>query len=140
VVGMSRACESVLAARGLAASDIHLVVPHQANLRIIEAVVRRAGIPMERCFINIQRYGNMSSATVPVALVEALETGRVAPGSHLLLTGFGAGLTWSAHVLRWGERVTPLAASDAELPPCTQTALEMVRGYITLKKGSRLAG
>jgi 3-oxoacyl-[acyl-carrier-protein] synthase-3 len=136
-VGMSKACESVLAARGLAASDIHLVVPHQANLRIIEAVVKRAGIPMERCFVNIERYGNMSSATVPVALVEALEAGRVAPGSNLLLTGFGAGLTWSAHVLRWGERTTPLATSDAELPPCTRTALEMVRGYIAVKQGTR---
>ncbi len=78
-------------------------MPHQANLRIIEAVVKRAGIPMERCFVNIQRYGNMSSATVPVALVEALEAGRVAPGSHLLLTGFGAGLTWSAHVAALGR-------------------------------------
>jgi len=89
VVGMSRACEAVLAARGLDPDDVHLVVPHQANLRIIEAVVKRAGIPMERCFVNIHRYGNMSAATVPVALVEALEDGRVAPGSNLLLTGFG---------------------------------------------------
>ena len=136
-VGMSKACEAVLAARGLAAGDIQLVVPHQANLRIIEAVMKRAGIPMERCFVNIQRYGNMSSATVPVALVEALEAGRVAPGSNLLLTGFGAGLTWSAHLLRWGARVTPLGASEAELPPCTKTALEMVRGYIAVKQGSR---
>jgi 3-oxoacyl-[acyl-carrier-protein] synthase-3 len=137
---MSRACESVLAARGLSAADVSLVVPHQANLRIIEAVVKRAGIPMDRCFVNIQRYGNMSSATVPVALVEALEEGRVAPGSHLLLTGFGAGLSWSAHVLRWGERVTPRGASDAELPPPRQTALEMVQGYLAVKRGSRLAG
>jgi 3-oxoacyl-[acyl-carrier-protein] synthase-3 len=140
VVGMSRACESVLAARGLSAADVSLVVPHQANLRIIEAVVKRAGIPMDRCFVNIQRYGNMSSATVPVALVEALEEGRVAPGSHLLLTGFGAGLSWSAHVLRWGERVTPLGTSDAELPPPRQTALDMVQGYLAVKRGSRLAG
>ena len=140
VVGMSKACEAVLAARGLKAEDIHLVVPHQANLRIIEAVVKRAGIPMERCFVNVQRYGNMSSATVPVALVEALEEGRVMPGSNLLLTGFGAGLTWSAHVVRWGERTTPLAESDAELPPLTKSALEMVRGYMALKRGSRQAG
>ncbi len=103
VVGMSQACETVLKARGLAADDVDLVVPHQANLRIIEAVVKRAGIPMERCFVNIQRYGNMSSATVPVALVEALEEGRVAPGCNLLLTGFGAGLTWSAHVRALGR-------------------------------------
>jgi 3-oxoacyl-[acyl-carrier-protein] synthase III len=140
VVGMSRACEAVLTARGLEARDIHLVVPHQANLRIIEAVVKRAGIPMDRCFVNIQRYGNMSSATVPVALVEALEAGRVTPGCNLLLTGFGAGLSWSAHVVRWGERTQPLGHSDAELPPCTKSALEMVRGYMALKQGSRLTG
>jgi 3-oxoacyl-[acyl-carrier-protein] synthase-3 len=94
---------------------------------------------MERCFVNIQRYGNMSSATVPVALVEALEEGRVAPGCNLLLTGFGAGLSWSAHVLRWGERVTPLGESDAALPPARRTALEMVQGYLAVKRGSRLA-
>jgi 3-oxoacyl-[acyl-carrier-protein] synthase-3 len=137
VLGMSHACETVLKARALAPDDVHLVVPHQANLRIIEAVVRRAGIPMERCFVNIHRYGNMSSATVPVALVEALEEGRVAPCSNLLLTGFGAGLSWAAHMLRWGERTTPLGTSDAELPPCTKSALEMVRGYMALKHGSR---
>jgi 3-oxoacyl-[acyl-carrier-protein] synthase-3 len=140
VVGMSRACEAVLGARGLAPGDVQLVVPHQANLRIIEAVMKRAGIPMERCFVNIQRYGNMSSATVPVALVEALEEGRVAPGCNLLLTGFGAGLTWSAHMLRWGERTTPLGTSDADLPPCTKSALEIVRGYMAVKRGSRQSG
>jgi len=114
------------------------VVPHQANLRIIEAVVKRSGIPMDRCFVNIQRYGNMSSATVPVALVEALEEGRVRPGANLLLTGFGAGLTWSAHVVRWGERVTPLGESDVALPPCDRTALEIVEGYRAAKRGSGL--
>jgi 3-oxoacyl-[acyl-carrier-protein] synthase-3 len=138
VVGMSHACEDVLAARKLAPDEVHLVVPHQANLRIIEAVVKRAGIPMERCYVNIQRYGNMSAATVPVALVEALEDGRVAPGCNLLLTGFGAGLSWTAHVLRWGERTTPLGHSEVELPPCTRSALEMVRGHMANKRGSRL--
>jgi 3-oxoacyl-[acyl-carrier-protein] synthase-3 len=82
----------------------------------------------------------MSSATVPVALVEALEAGRVAPGCNLLLTGFGAGLTWSAHVVRWGERTAPLGESDAELPRCTKSALEIVRGYMAVKQGSRQAG
>jgi len=138
VIGMSHACEAVLSSRGLAPDDVHLVVPHQANLRIIEAVVKRAGIPMERCYVNIQRYGNMSSATVPVALVESLEDGRVASGCNLLLTGFGAGLSWSAHVLRWGERTVPLGESDVQLPPCERTALEMVRGYMAAKRGSRL--
>ena len=107
--------------------------------RHFDAAGQRAGIALERCFINIQRYGNMSSATVPVALVEALEAGRVAPGSNLLLTGFGAGLTWSAHVLRWGERTTPLGESAAELPPCPRSALEIVRGYMAVKHGSRYA-
>lgn len=139
VVGMSRACEAVMSARKLSAADVQLVVPHQANLRIIESVVKRAGIPMERCYVNIQRYGNMSSATVPVALVEALEEGRVAPGGTVLLTGFGAGLSWSAHVLRWGERVTPKRESDVELPPCPKSALDMVRGYMAAKHGSRVA-
>ncbi len=138
VVGMSHACDTVLQAVGLGADDIHLVVPHQANLRIIEAVCKRAGVPMERCYVNVQRYGNMSSATVPVALVESLEEGRVAPGCLLLLTGFGAGLTWSAHVVRWGQRTEPLAASPVELPPCDRSALEIVQGYIAAKKGSRL--
>jgi 3-oxoacyl-[acyl-carrier-protein] synthase III len=136
VIGMSAACETVLQARGLGPDDIALVVPHQANLRIIEAVAKRAGIPMERCFVNIQRYGNMSAATVPVALVEALEAGRVEPGANLLLTGFGAGLTWSAHVLRWSARTTPLGECDTELPPLERSALEIVQGYIAAKHGS----
>jgi 3-oxoacyl-[acyl-carrier-protein] synthase-3 len=137
VVGMSHACETVLGATGLGPADVDLVVPHQANLRIIEAVVKRAGIPMERCFVNVQRYGNMSAATVPVALVEALEEGRVTPQANLLLTGFGAGLTWSAHVVRWGSRTTPLGTSDVDLPPLEQTALEIVRGHMAAKRGSR---
>ena len=137
VVGMSSACETVLGATGLTADSVDLVVPHQANLRIIEAVAKRAGIPMERCFVNVHRYGNMSAATVPVALVESLEEGRVKPGANLLLTGFGAGLTWSAHVVRWGERTTPLGQSDVELPPLEKTALEIVRGHMAAKRGSR---
>ena len=71
--------------------------------------------------------------------MEALEDGRVLPGCNLLLTGFGAGLSWTAHVLRWGERTTPLGVSDVELPPCPKSALEMVRGYMALKQGSRLS-
>ena len=137
VVGMSRACETVLQNCGLSPADIDLVVPHQANLRIIEAVVKRSGIDMSRCFVNIQRYGNMSAATVPVALVESLEEGRIKPGATLLLTGFGAGLTWSAHIVRWGQRITPLGTSAAELPPCEQTAVERVKALMALKRGSR---
>ena len=102
------------------------MVPHQANLRIIEAVAKYAGVSMEKVMLTVQKYGNMSAATVPVALVEALEQGRIAPGSLLLMPGFGGGLTWASLLVRWGDRVTPLGASDRELPPCSASALEMV--------------
>jgi 3-oxoacyl-[acyl-carrier-protein] synthase-3 len=94
---------------------------------------------MERVFVNVHRYGNMSAATVPVALVEALEEGRVAPGSLLLLPAFGGGLTWCAHLVRWGERVTPIGTSDAELPPCHQTGLEIVIGHRQRKAAATAA-
>ena len=102
------------------------MIPHQANRRIIDAVGRRAGIAPEKVFVNIERYGNMSAATIPVALVEAVEAGRVAPGARLLLPAFGAGLAWCAHVVRWGERTTPLGATELELAPCAATGLELV--------------
>lgn len=76
--------------------------------------------------VTVHKYGNMSSATVPVALVEALEEGRVTPGAHILMPAFGGGLTYCSLLVKWGERVTPLGESDRELPPCTETALEMV--------------
>ncbi|MCU0760284.1 MAG: ketoacyl-ACP synthase III [Steroidobacteraceae bacterium] len=133
VHGMSQACEDVLARAGLAPGDVDLVVPHQANLRIIESVAKRAGVPMERVYVNVQRYGNMSAATVPVALCEALEEGRIGAGARLLMPAFGGGLTFCAHLVRWGERTTPLATSDAALPPCERSALQIVRAIIEAK-------
>jgi 3-oxoacyl-[acyl-carrier-protein] synthase-3 len=133
VKGMALASEKVLAKAGVTAEQIDLVVPHQANLRIIESVAKHARIPMEKVFVNVQRYGNMSAATVPVALVDALDEGRVKPGSLLLMPGFGGGLTLCSHLVRWGERVTPLGTSDAELPPCTKTALELVNAIRATK-------
>src|SRR5256886_14701088 len=85
VQGMSSACETTLARLSFRPQDVDLVVPHQANLRIIEAVAKRTHVPMERVYVNIQRYGNMSAATVPVALCEALEERRVRPGALLLM-------------------------------------------------------
>lgn len=130
VSGMARGAAAALSASGLQAADIDLLVPHQANLRIIEAVAHKIGIPPARAFVNVQRYGNMSAATVPVALVEALEEGRVRPGALLLMPAFGAGLSWCAHVVRWGERVKPLEDSPAQLAPPEGTALEMVQELI----------
>jgi 3-oxoacyl-[acyl-carrier-protein] synthase III len=108
-------------------------VPHQANLRIIEALARRTRVPPERVFVNIERYGNMSAATVAVALCEALEQGRVLPGARVLLPGFGGGLSYGAHVLRWGERTTALADSAAALPPNERSGLELVREILSRK-------
>jgi 3-oxoacyl-[acyl-carrier-protein] synthase-3 len=133
VTGMTEAAMAAMERAGVASGDIDLVVPHQANLRIIEAVAKRAGMDMDKVFLTVQRYGNMSAATVPVALVEALEAGRVKPGSLLLTPAFGGGLTLCAHVIRWGERVTPLGTSDVELPPCDQTGLELVQNIMRRK-------
>ena len=86
---------------GLSAADVDVFVPHQANVRIIDASCSRLGIPMEKAVVNIDRYGNTSAASIPIALAEAVEQGRVKPGAVVLLSGFGAGMTWASAVLRW---------------------------------------
>jgi 3-oxoacyl-[acyl-carrier-protein] synthase-3 len=101
VRSMAESADQALARAGLTADDIDLLVPHQANIRIIEATAKYAGIPMEKVFVNVDRYGNMSSATIPVALDEAVEAGRIRPGSNILMAAFGAGFTWGSAVLRW---------------------------------------
>jgi 3-oxoacyl-[acyl-carrier-protein] synthase-3 len=126
VQGMSDACLDVMSRAKVRMEDIDLIVPHQANLRIIDAVAKRAGAGADKVFLTVQKYGNMSSATAPVALVEAVEKGRVPPKGLILMPAFGGGLTLSAHLIRWGERMTPLKSCAAELAPCTKTALELV--------------
>ena len=101
VRSMSEAANLALKQSGLTADDVDLMVPHQANIRIIEATARYSGIPMEKVFVNVERYGNMSSATIPVALDEAVEEGRLRPDMNVLTVAFGAGLTWGAMALRW---------------------------------------
>lgn len=88
---------------GLTPEDIELFVPHQANLRIIDAARERLGLPWERVMVNVDRYGNTSTASIPLALQEALDLGRIQPGDHLLFVTFGAGLSWAASVLTWGS-------------------------------------
>ena len=134
VQGMSEASLEVMRRAHVTMDDIALVVPHQANLRIIEAVAKRAGAGPEKLYVNVQKYGNMSSATAPVALVEAVEEGRVPPGSLVLIPAFGGGLTLSAHLIRWGARTTPEQTCEAELPSCTKSALELVNEIRAQKK------
>ena len=130
VKSMAQACADVLEEAGLSVDDVNLVVPHQANKRILDALAKRVGINEERVFVNVHKYGNTSAGTIPVALAEALEEGRIKPGDYVLSATFGAGLTWGAALIRWGDRVTPLQISDAELPPCEKTALEILEPHI----------
>lgn len=98
---MVQVCETLLARNGLSMKDIALFVPHQANMRIIEAVGSRLGVDGERVFVNLAEYGNTSSASIPLALAEARAQGRIRPGDRVLVTAFGAGLTWGAALLRF---------------------------------------
>ena len=98
---MSAAAEKVLSQAGLELDDVALVVPHQANMRILEAVRKTLGLPSERVFVNVQEYGNTGSASVPLALWEARQQGRIRPGDVVLLTAFGAGFHWAAMLLRF---------------------------------------
>ncbi|NNK61919.1 MAG: ketoacyl-ACP synthase III [Gemmatimonadetes bacterium] len=100
VRSMAEACDQAMQQAGLTGDDIDLMIPHQANIRIIEATAKYAGLPMDKVYVNVDRYGNMSSASIPVALDEAIVEGRVRPGMNILSSTFGAGLTWGAMVWR----------------------------------------
>jgi 3-oxoacyl-[acyl-carrier-protein] synthase-3 len=95
---MADACTRALEGAGMGGEEVDLMIPHQANIRIIEATAKYAGIPMDKVYVNLDRYGNMSSASIPVALDEALEAGLIQPGMRVLTSTFGAGLTWGAMV------------------------------------------
>jgi 3-oxoacyl-[acyl-carrier-protein] synthase-3 len=98
---MAQACDEALTRAGVSADDIDLLVPHQANIRILEATAKHAGLPMDKVMVNVDRYGNTSSASIPLALDQAVAEGRIKPGSLLLLVAFGAGFTWGSAVVRW---------------------------------------
>lgn len=98
---MGNAAEEALRKAGLAKEDIDLLVPHQANIRIIQSAVNRLNLPESKCMINLHKYGNVSAASIPLALAEADEEGRLKAGDVVVLVGFGGGLTWGASALRW---------------------------------------
>jgi 3-oxoacyl-[acyl-carrier-protein] synthase-3 len=98
---MSDACDQALTRAGMTADLVDLLIPHQANIRIIEATAKHAGMPLEKVMINVDRYGNTSSASIPLAIDQAIAEGRVRPGSILLLVAFGGGFTWASAVVRW---------------------------------------
>ncbi|MEW6308151.1 MAG: beta-ketoacyl-ACP synthase III [Bacillota bacterium] len=100
---MTDATEAVLAGCGAKVADIDLVVPHQANARIVDAAAKRLGLKAEQLIVNIDRFGNISSASIPIALEEAYRTGRIRQGHLVVLVGFGAGLTWGSMAIRWSK-------------------------------------
>jgi len=101
VRSMTESAEVAVARAGISMKDIDVVIPHQANLRIIDAAARRLNIPYERFIRNLDRYGNTSAASIPLALDETVREGRIHSGDHILLSSFGAGLSWATMVLRW---------------------------------------
>ncbi len=98
---MASSTQEVLACAGLTLDQVQWIIPHQANIRIIEAAARGLKLPMDRFIVNLERYGNTSTASIPIAMVEALEKGQIKPGDKLVMVGFGAGLTWGALAAEW---------------------------------------
>jgi 3-oxoacyl-[acyl-carrier-protein] synthase-3 len=127
VKGMSESIAEVLRREGLTADDIDLFVPHQANVRIIQALAKRLNFPMEKIMVCIDKYANTSAAAIPLALCDALAEGRVKPGMTILTASFGAGLTCGAGIIRWGDRVEPLQHSDADIAPFEGTVFDLMK-------------
>ncbi len=112
---MVSAAKEVLADAELQLADISLIIPHQANIRIIQSAARGLGLPEERFMVNLDRYGNTSTASIPIAVCEAVSQGRVQPGDNIMLVGFGAGLTWGATLLNWAAAGPPEVSRWAQV-------------------------
>ena len=103
---MVTSAERVLGIAGMQPEDVDLYAPHQANKRIIDHAVRQLGIPSERVILNVDRYGNTSAASIPICLAESLRNGMLRPGTTLLMTGVGTGLSWGSALMVWGDAVS----------------------------------
>jgi len=124
---MASATREVVAAAGLSLDDIALIVPHQANARIIDSAARSLNLPLDRFIINLDRYGNTSTASIPIAICEAVAEGRIRPNDNLVLVGFGAGLTWGASTVQWNVMQKPEVSGLHRLGRQTIYALSGVR-------------
>jgi 3-oxoacyl-[acyl-carrier-protein] synthase-3 len=132
---MVSAAREVVECAGLSMDDIALVVPHQANRRIIVSAARSLGLPEDRFMINLDRYGNTSSASIPIAVCEAVEQGRLRPNDHMVMVGFGGGLTWGATAVQWN--VTPKADASAWHRLGRQTFYGFSRVRSAVRRGLR---
>ncbi|MEX2406522.1 MAG: 3-oxoacyl-[acyl-carrier-protein] synthase III C-terminal domain-containing protein, partial [Actinomycetota bacterium] len=107
VVEMTNACRQLLEKSGYTPEDVDVLIPHQANARILIAVAERLGVPLDRAVVDVETVGNTSAASIPVALDRAWRAGRVHVGDLVLLTSFGAGLAWGANLIRWTGPASP---------------------------------
>jgi 3-oxoacyl-[acyl-carrier-protein] synthase-3 len=141
---VDRSTREVVEQAGLTLDDIELFVPHQANLRIIQAGARALGVDESRVFVNLEKYGKTSSARIPLARCEAVECGRIRPGDHIVLIGFGAGLAWAAAAVQWGpppeprKRTTREKAVRAVIYPFAMVRSRVVRAWYRFE--SRVLG
>jgi 3-oxoacyl-[acyl-carrier-protein] synthase-3 len=124
---MASAVRDVTQRAGLALEDVRLIVPHQANRRIIDSSAKTLGLPEDRFVINVDRYGNTSAASIPIAVCEAVTQGRLRPDDHLVLVGFGAGLTWGAVLVQWEATVPPEVSRWTQLRRQAAYGLARVR-------------
>jgi len=128
VKGIADSVRRALDRAGLGVDDVDVVVPHQANERIIRAATARLGVPDEKVVVNIAQHGNTSAASIPMALCDAMDQGRIRPGDVVVFTAFGAGVTWGSVVLRWGDRVERIGTSDAAMEPPTTDVFGLLAG------------
>jgi 3-oxoacyl-[acyl-carrier-protein] synthase-3 len=139
---LARSAAEAIGRGGLSIADIDLFIPHQANARIIEVAARQLGISMDKVFMNIEKYGNTSAASIPIALCEALETGRCREGDRIVLVGFGAGLTWASAVVQLGLAEDTALAMWRWLPTATvrraRNRVKVAARTIGLKAGAVL--
>ena len=127
---MATASDEVITKSGLTKEDIDLLIPHQANLRIVEGLEKMLSLPNATTIKKVHKYGNTSAASIPTALVDALEEGEIKGGEVAIFTAVGAGLSWGACALRLGERTTPINTSDAKLPDFDGKAVDTIRRAI----------
>jgi 3-oxoacyl-[acyl-carrier-protein] synthase-3 len=134
---VSEAIESVVKKAGLTMDDIDLIVPHQANIRIIETAAKRLKIPKEKFFMNVHRAGNTSAASIPIALCDAIEAGRLHPDDNVVFVGFGGGLTWAAGVMKWDVTPPEISVVDREWK---RARYILARGRSKIRKTVRRIG
>ena len=138
VRAMAQASAEAIEKSGLSKEDVEIFIPHQANIRIVEALEKKLGLPNATTIKKVHRYGNTSAASIPTAFVDALEEGEIKGGEIAVFTAVGAGLAWGACAVRLGDRVTPINKSDAKLPEFDGTATDTIRRAIEYQVPDKL--